>query len=235
MKDVVKKLGIGLPLEDGLKFLIFLEGCIIISWFLTPFRPLLLRTLERKEIPAKKVKNDKYSLSQQELLKKERIQQKSSKKEKQSATIVEIEVRKGNTLSEIASTLGTSVTKIAELNKIKNPNLIFPGQRLKVYAFDQNKVIWTSWYGRKFHKKRMSNGEKFDMFDEKIAAHKFLPFGTRVLLEYKGKRLEVIIKDRGPYVKGRVFDLSLAGAKKLGFEKEGIALCRVVKVIPPPK
>ena len=88
------------------------------------------------------------------------------------------------------------------------------------------KVI-TSWYGREFHGQKMANGEKFNMH-EISAAHKKLPFGKQVFFENleNGRSLIVTIKDRGPYILGRDFDLSYAAAKKLGFIKKGLAQLR---------
>ena len=79
-----------------------------------------------------------------------------------------------------------------------------------------------SWYGPGFHGRLTANGEKFDMH-ELTAAHKTLPFGTRVLVHNPrtGKEVVVRINDRGPFIKGRVIDLSKAAAKALGFNARG--------------
>ena len=79
-----------------------------------------------------------------------------------------------------------------------------------------------SWYGPGFHGRQTANGEKFDMH-ELTAAHKTLPFGTRVLVHNPrtGKEVVVRINDRGPFVKGRVIDLSKAAANALGFKSRG--------------
>lgn len=73
-----------------------------------------------------------------------------------------------------------------------------------------------SWYGKKFHGRSTASGETYNMF-EFTAAHKTLPFGTRVLVHSKrsGKTVEVRINDRGPFISGRVIDLSYAAAKEL--------------------
>ncbi len=57
------------------------------------------------------------------------------------------------------------------------------------------------------------------------AAHKSLPFGTKVLVTNESNRRSVVVRinDRGPFVKGRIIDLTPAGAKALGFEQQGIA------------
>jgi rare lipoprotein A len=96
-----------------------------------------------------------------------------------------------------------------------------------------NKYAIVSWYGRRFHGKYMScwnkcgrkSRERFDMYNRVLAAHKTLPFGTRVRLTNpkNGRSLVVVIKDRGPYVKGRMFDVSYAAAVHLGFRRSGVA------------
>jgi rare lipoprotein A len=86
-----------------------------------------------------------------------------------------------------------------------------------------------SWYGLKFHGRRTSSGERFDM-NELTAAHMTLPFGTRVRVrnEANGREVVVRINDRGPRMRDRIIDLSKAAAAALGFVKTGEA--RVVLV-----
>lgn len=81
-----------------------------------------------------------------------------------------------------------------------------------------------SWYGKQFHGKKTASGEPFDMNDY-TCAHRTLPFGTRILIENpkNGKSVVVKVNDRGPYAKGRVIDLSMAAAKKLGTMLGGVA------------
>ena len=81
-----------------------------------------------------------------------------------------------------------------------------------------------SWYGPNFQGKTTANGETFDM-NELTAAHKSLPFGTRVRVwDLETKRKVVVrINDRGPFVKGRIIDLSKRAASKLGIVDSGIA------------
>ncbi|RDC60233.1 RlpA-like lipoprotein [Alteripontixanthobacter maritimus] len=79
-----------------------------------------------------------------------------------------------------------------------------------------------SYYGRKFHGRRTANGERFDM-NAMTAAHKTLPFGTkvRVINPANGKEVTVRINDRGPFIRGRTIDLSKAAAKKIGIISRG--------------
>ncbi len=79
-----------------------------------------------------------------------------------------------------------------------------------------------SWYGRDFHGKRTSNGERYDMH-AMTAAHKTLPLGVYVKVRNveNGHEAVVRVNDRGPFVKGRIIDLSYAAAKKLGIDAAG--------------
>ncbi len=81
-----------------------------------------------------------------------------------------------------------------------------------------------SWYGTKFHNKRTSSGETYDMY-EMTAAHKTLPLPTYVKVKNLENNREIIVKvnDRGPFHDGRVIDLSYAAAKTLGVLKNGVA------------
>ena len=73
-----------------------------------------------------------------------------------------------------------------------------------------------SWYGPKFHGRRTASGEVFDMH-RLTAAHPWLPFGTIVKVTNLENGLSVVVRinDRGPFVKGRIIDLSYAAAKKI--------------------
>ena len=81
-----------------------------------------------------------------------------------------------------------------------------------------------SWY----RDHRTASGERFSSF-KKTAAHRTLPFGTmvRVTNLRNGRSVIVRINDRGPYVRGRVIDLSHAGAKEIGLTASGIAKVRL--------
>lgn len=81
-----------------------------------------------------------------------------------------------------------------------------------------------SWYGPKFHGKKTASGEKFNMYSLS-AAHRTLPFGTKVQVENpkNGKSVVVKVNDRGPYAKKRVLDLSRAAATKIGIITGGTA------------
>lgn len=88
-----------------------------------------------------------------------------------------------------------------------------------------------SWYGRKFHKKRTSSGERYNMYSM-TAAHKTLPFATRLVVTNlkNGRKITVRVNDRGPFVGNRVIDLSYGAAKKLGIVGQGLARVHVKAV-----
>lgn len=86
-----------------------------------------------------------------------------------------------------------------------------------------------SWYGKKFHGRPTASGERFNMYKES-AAHKTLPLGTFVRVVNFSNKKQIIVKinDRGPFVKGRIIDLSYAAAKKIDLIGPGVARVRVV-------
>jgi len=91
-----------------------------------------------------------------------------------------------------------------------------------------------SWYGVPYNGRHSANGEIYDM-EKLTAAHRTLPFDTWVEvtnLENK-KRVDVRITDRGPFVNGRIIDLSLAAARELDLVQAGIVRVRI-KVIRKP-
>ncbi len=91
-----------------------------------------------------------------------------------------------------------------------------------------------SWYGKKFHGKKTSNQETYDMY-KLTAAHKTLPLPSYVEVTNldNGKQVIVRVNDRGPFVGDRIIDLSYAAAKALDFVNQGIANVKI-KVIKAP-
>ena len=88
-----------------------------------------------------------------------------------------------------------------------------------------------SWYGSDFHGKKTSNGEIYNMHDM-TAAHKTLPLGTRVKvfnLE-NNKETEVRVNDRGPFVQGRIIDLSYEAARRIGVVGPGTAPVEIIAI-----
>jgi rare lipoprotein A len=86
-----------------------------------------------------------------------------------------------------------------------------------------------SWYGKGFHRKKTASGQIFNMWG-KTAAHKTLPFGTYVRVENVSNQREVVVRinDRGPFVKGRIIDLSYGAAREIGLIGPGVTRVRLV-------
>ena len=86
-----------------------------------------------------------------------------------------------------------------------------------------------SWYGPDFHGRPTSNGERYNMF-EMTAAHKTLPMNTVLLVKNLQNKQEVVVRinDRGPFVRGRVIDLSYQAAKRLDMVGNGTAKVQIV-------
>lgn len=87
---------------------------------------------------------------------------------------------------------------------------------------------YASWYGGKFQGRMTANGEIFDT-NKLTAAHKTLPFNTLVEVTHSGNGRSVVVRinDRGPFIEGRVIDLSRAAADAIGMTGEGIAHVRL--------
>ncbi|MBZ5515281.1 MAG: septal ring lytic transglycosylase RlpA family protein [Acidobacteriia bacterium] len=92
-----------------------------------------------------------------------------------------------------------------------------------------------SWYGEECSKNATASGESFD-FNALTAAHRHLPLGTRILVTNlkNGKMVNLRVNDRGPGVQGRILDVSMEAAKRLGFKGAGLATIRI-EVIHSPR
>lgn len=85
----------------------------------------------------------------------------------------------------------------------------------------RGQIVVVSWYGAESGN-RTASGKPFNG-SQMVAAHKSLPFGTKVKFSYRGKSVTVPIEDRGPFVRGRTFDLSRAAAARIGMIDAGVA------------
>jgi len=85
-----------------------------------------------------------------------------------------------------------------------------------------------SWYGPGFHGKQTASGERFNQ-NAMTAAHKTLPFGTlvRVTNLNNGRSVEVVINDRGPFVRGRIIDMSKGAARRIDMIGEGVVPVKI--------
>ncbi len=92
-----------------------------------------------------------------------------------------------------------------------------------------------SWYGHPYHGRRTSNGEVYDM-NAMTAAHRTLPFHTWLEVENlaRGRTTRVRVNDRGPFIDGRIVDVSHAAALALGLVGPGVAPVRLRVIAPPP-
>lgn len=89
-----------------------------------------------------------------------------------------------------------------------------------------------SYYAEQHHGKKTANGEKFNMY-ELTAAHRTLPFGSKIKVTNltNGKTVVLRVNDRGPYVKGRILDVSKGAAIELGMIQHGTAAIRIEKML----
>ena len=92
-----------------------------------------------------------------------------------------------------------------------------------------------SYYADRFHGRKTASGERYDR-TAYTAAHRHLPLGTRVRVTdlKSGNSVKVTVNDRGPYVKGRIIDLSRKAAGALGMTKRGLAKVRI-EVLSVPR
>lgn len=101
-----------------------------------------------------------------------------------------------------------------------------------VKAKKARRIRWkharVSWYGPGFYGNGMAGGGKLRR-NSMVVAHRSLPFGTKVKIKYRGKTVTAVVRDRGPFIRGRVFDLGPGTAKKLGFSGVGTIKYTIVK------
>ncbi|WNG35346.1 septal ring lytic transglycosylase RlpA family protein [Archangium violaceum] len=110
----------------------------------------------------------------------------------------------------------------------EEPEVVRPEKPPKPRAWLEEGLA--SYYGPGFAGRPTASGEKFNP-QHLTAAHKKLPFGSclRVVNMENGRSVEVRVNDRGPFVKGRVVDVSTAAAKKLGMLDKGLARVRLYR------
>jgi len=125
-------------------------------------------------------------------------------------------------MNRVLSILVATGFLVANMGAAPVPNHPVPQvkakERASKIAHRPYQVGNASWYGKQFHGRTTASGEDFDMF-ELTAAHRQLPLGTYVKVTdlRNGKWVIVRINDRGPFVKGRIMDLSYGAARMLDF------------------
>ena len=112
---------------------------------------------------------------------------------------------------------------ISEIEGLPEPEPVVEAAPAQQVAISSSTVGGASWYGPGFHGRLSASGEVFNQYDL-TAAHRTLPFGTRVLVTnlYTGQQVTVRINDRGPYAGDRVIDLSAAAADVIGLTSSGV-------------
>jgi rare lipoprotein A len=88
-----------------------------------------------------------------------------------------------------------------------------------------------SYYGPKFHGKKTASGERFNQ-NAMTAAHRTAPFGSRLQVTNiaSGKSVVVRVNDRGPFIRGRIVDVSTVAARQLGLVQRGVGRVRVQRL-----
>lgn len=129
-----------------------------------------------------------------------------------------------------------AVPRAEPLSRYGNPkSYVVLGKRYQVMSSSKGFVERgiASWYGQKFHGRRTSSGETYDMY-KMTAAHKGLPLPTYVQVTNleNGRHIIVKVNDRGPFHQNRIIDLSYAGASKLGVLARGTAMVEVRAIEP---
>jgi hypothetical protein len=92
---------------------------------------------------------------------------------------------------------------------------------------EADRNVCVSWYGKPYHGRLAASGVRFDMNDRHVA-HRWLPFGTKVMFynPLNGEVSHGVVVDRGPFIDGRIFDVSYFMAEELGMVEQGIAIVR---------
>lgn len=136
---------------------------------------------------------------------------------------------------ENLASIPDAVPRVESLRAASNRPYSALGQRFvplqSLQPFSQTGI--GSWYGKKFHGAKTSSGERYNMF-AMTAAHPTLPIPSyaRVTNLANGRSVVVRINDRGPFLHGRIIDLSYAAAWKLGYVDQGSARLRVEALVP---
>ena len=132
-----------------------------------------------------------------------------------------------NLFSQTAKNMNPEPTP-GGLYKIGNPYQVEGTWYYPAVDYNYAETGIASWYGPNFHGKYTANGELYDM-NALTAAHKTLPLPSivRVTNLDNGRSIKIKVNDRGPFVKGRIIDMSRRGAQLLGFDNKGTARVRV--------
>jgi len=141
-------------------------------------------------------------------------------------------VKVGDCINKIAATYNILPEQLQKANGMKlNKSFIKIGQSLIIPEIEWiNHYGGASWYGPGFHGNKMANGQIYNQYGLS-AAHKKLPLNSKIKVINLLNNLSIIVpvSDRGPYIRGRIVDLSYGAAKALKMVERGVV---PVKVIP---
>ncbi len=142
-------------------------------------------------------------------------QDKNDDLKKQTAQAYDASIKLVNTVRLAFGAQALHVVAVNEMDERLGAKLEMLGQSFSGAA---------SWYGGRFHGRKCSDGSRYDQ-ERLTAAHRSLPFGTKILVKNRqtGDTCVVEINDRGPFVDGRVIDLSKAAARELNMLSSGVA------------
>lgn len=131
-------------------------------------------------------------------------------------------------LDDTESESSSSQQPVPEGYKLGEPYVIAGIRYFPRFDPNYNETGIASWYGEPFHGRDTANGERYDM-NELTAAHKTIPMPStvRVTNLENGRELTLRVNDRGPFVDGRIIDISRRGAQLLGFYRKGTARVQV--------
>ena len=138
----------------------------------------------------------------------------------------EYTIKPGDTLWALAvKKFHVHVKDLMRDNNIQDPRKLQPGTKIKIRlpSYPKEQEVVASWYGGNFHGRPMANGEIYNMHAATIA-HRDLPLGTRVKLQNPdtGTKVNAVVTDRGPFVRGRDVDLSYGLARRLSLVQKGV-------------
>src|SRR4029077_522051 len=132
-----------------------------------------------------------------------------------------------------AMVLAIALLGCGEKKKVRaaTPPPLPAGAALAAYAGETGMA---SWYGHPYHGRAAASGEIYDM-EQMTAAHRTLPFGAQIRVHNLSneKTVDVRITDRGPFIDGRIIDLSHAAARSIGMIGPGVAKVRLEMISAP--
>ncbi len=126
------------------------------------------------------------------------------------------------------TTVQSKTERLAAFKAIEAARKAAAAQKTAIVALTSWKSAKVSWYGPGFYGHTMAGGGTLTP-TSMVVAHRTMKFGTKVQITYKGKTVVAVVRDRGPYIAGRTFDLGPGTAKALGFSGVGTIQWRVVK------